>query len=112
MSVIGKLVFQGPNTSPEGYLKTLQLQLTFWMEPTGMAGPNAPHYHIFTSSKGGGSAQIGAAWKKAFQKPGKPQTEFFSLTFDDPSFPQALNVAAFPNKDGGYDISYRRRQAE
>ena len=109
MSVIGKLNMNGPKGYPEGYIQTLQLKLSFWLEETYLDGHNTPFYMIVTSSPGG-STQIGAVWKKTFQKPGQPMAEFFSMTFDDPSFPHPLNVAAFKNSAGEYEISYRRRQ--
>jgi uncharacterized protein (DUF736 family) len=109
MSIIGKIKKDDHSGQLQGYISTLQLKLQFWLESSGMSKPNSPAYHIFCNSPGG-KTQVGAVWKKISQKPGHPPSEFMSMTFDDPSFAQALNVAAFPNQEGGWDVSFRRRQ--
>ena len=75
-----------------------------------IASDNAPDYAIVTASSSGDEVQIGGAWKKTKEQIGDVTLEFLSITIDDPSLPNALNVAAFKNNDGNYDITWRRRQ--
>lgn len=70
----------------------------------------APTHVILTKNMHDDDVQVGAGWRRTINKPGKEPFEVISLTFDDPSFPQALNVAAFKNVDGSWDVSFRRRQ--
>jgi uncharacterized protein (DUF736 family) len=51
--------------------------------------------------------EIGAAWLKK-RKDGSGEA-FLTITLDDPSFDRPINIAAFPEKDGGYQISWRRQ---
>ncbi len=54
--------------------------------------------------------EIGAAWKKQKNQLGGAVLDFLSITIDDPSLASALNVAAFKNTNGDWDITFRRRQ--
>lgn len=94
-----------------GEVKTLQMQLKIKLIPNSLkASDNAPDYTIVTASSSGDDVQIGGAWIKTKQQIGDVNLEFLSITIDDPSLPNALNVAAFKNNDGNYDITWRRRQ--
>jgi uncharacterized protein (DUF736 family) len=53
---------------------------------------------------------IGAAWRKRKSQIGDIDFEFLSMTIDDPSLTSGLNVAAFKNENGNWDITWRRRQ--
>lgn len=70
-----------------------------------------PDYKIYAVGSMGQETEIGAAWKKTKRKIGGVEFEFLSITIDDPSLPNTLNVAAFKNQQGGWDITWRRRQA-
>jgi len=94
-----------------GEVQTLHMQLKLKLHPNNSSmSENAPDYLVCTPTSNNADVQIGAAWKKQKQKLGDVTLEFLSLTIDDPSFPHPLNVAAFPNNEGGYDITWRRRQ--
>ncbi|MFT7432553.1 MAG: hypothetical protein ACI9TY_000165 [Alphaproteobacteria bacterium] len=117
MSNIGKIIEKHTNGKIfySGRVSTLQLNLKFWFEENNIdvEGSSAPHFLIMTETSDGLESQVGAVWKKKLEKIGKDPLEFFSLTFDDPSFPHSLNVAAFKNsKIGEWNISWRRRQVE
>lgn len=96
----------------EGYISTLTYNFRFKLVPApNSQNPNAPRYHIITRNSAGIDVVIGAAWVKIIKRGEKEGEEFLTLTFDDPSFPKSLNVAAFKNADGGdYDVTFRRRQ--
>lgn len=113
MSKIGYLkpVMSGNKEELHGEIKTLQMQLQIKLIPDSFkTNDNAPDYIIAAVGYSGADIQIGAAWKKEKQKIGDVLLEFLSITIDDPSLPSALNVAAFKQQDGSYDITWRRRQ--
>jgi len=113
MSNIGSLksVRNGTHEELHGEIKTLQLSVKVRFVPEYLKNSDqAPDYKIYAAGTTGEMTEIGAAWKKTKQQPGEPDFEFLSITIDDPSFPTALNVAAFKNKQGGWDVTFRRRQ--
>jgi uncharacterized protein (DUF736 family) len=61
----------------------------------------------------GNPVRIGAAWEKTIKRGERVGEEFLSLTLDDPSLPNSLNVAAFKSNtdDDVWEITFRRRQA-
>ena len=113
MSKIGflKTVYQGNRPELHGEINTLQIQLKVKLIPnSNRATENAPDYIVCASGYSGSDVQIGAAWRKEKTQIGDASFEFLSITIDDPSLPSALNVAAFKNDKGDWDITFRRRQ--
>ncbi len=114
MSNIGnlKIVRTGIHEELHGEIKTLQLsvKVRFVPEPP-KTNDLAPDYKIYALGVTGEMTEIGAAWRKTKQQIGDVEFDFLSITIDDPSFPNTLNVAAFKNNQGGWDITWRRRQA-
>jgi uncharacterized protein (DUF736 family) len=114
MSVIGKIQRTTAKNGDvwEGYISTVTMNFRFRLRPaTKSSNPNAPRFEIVTRSASGNDVVIGAAWAKAIKSGKKEGEEFFTLTFDDPSFSKSLNVAAFKNDEtGDYDVTFRRRQ--
>ena len=114
MSKIGFLNSVTTNNGIElkGEIKTLQMRISIRLvENRNKANDNAPTY-IITSPTEDGDIPIGAAWLQRKQQIGDVDFEFLSITIDDPSFPNSLNVAAFKNDNGGWDITWRRRQSK
>ncbi|MGH1456564.1 MAG: DUF736 domain-containing protein [Alphaproteobacteria bacterium] len=110
MSKIGylKSVSDGNPQELYGEIKTLQLQLQINLVPIHQkTKASAPDYTIYAH----GEIEIGSAWIKTKQKLGQSQLEFLSITVDDPSMPNALNVAAWKMDNGLYEITWRRRQS-
>lgn len=94
----------------EGQINTLKMNLKFELrENENRQSMNAPNFSIVGTAKHG-EVLIGNAWIKTINKIGEAPKEFFSMTFDDPSFEHPLNVAAFPNGDDEWQITWRRRQ--
>jgi len=92
-----------------GEIQTLQMQLKVKLQSVGVKRyDTGPDYRIYAVSPKG-DVQIGNAWKKIKQQIGDVDTEFLSITIDDPSFPHSLFVYAFKNETGGWDIVWRRR---
>lgn len=115
MSKVGFLKPYNNGTYEElhGEIKTLQFQLKIKLIPDNMrTNDQAPDYTIIADAPSGEDVEIGAAWLKSKQQNDGSVCEFLSLTIDDLSLPQALNVAAFKQDDGSYEISWRRRRSQ
>lgn len=116
MSTVGKLkpVRDGQGYHLIGYIRTLEINLQVKLYPiTDAASEKSPAYRIYAIGRDGAEVEVGAAWKKTMSNPEKFGEEFLSLTIDDPSLPQSLNVAAFKEPDGEtWLITFRRRQAK
>ena len=114
MSNIGKLnkIVKDGQNQIIGKISTLEMKLDFRLaEVQQKTSDQAPDYLIITKNSNGEEAQVGSVWIKVKEKFGEAPMEFFSMTFDDPSFTHALNVAAFPQGEAHWDIVWRRRQA-
>ena len=114
MSKIGQLkaVMNGSKEELHGEITTLQMQLKIKLVPnTAKTNDNAPDYIVAAAGYSGADIPIGGAWKKTKSQIGDIEFEFLSITIDDPSLSNSLNVAAFKNDDGTWSISWRRRGA-
>jgi len=65
----------------------------------------APVYEILTLNVAKRWVQIGALWQAAMKRTGEV---FLAGNIDDPSLPEPLPIALFPNETGGYSIAWRR----
>jgi uncharacterized protein (DUF736 family) len=112
MTTIGTIQETNTNGFKEmkGQISTLHLNISFKLIPNKQkSNPNDPSYSISTASLNGIDVQIGSVWEKSCQN---SDDVFLSMTFDDPSFNQPLNVAAFENNPNRWDIVWRRRQVQ
>lgn len=112
MSQIGTIIKKGHDGEElHGSITTLQFNLEFRLQENSYKrnNQNAPDYLIMAKGHNDSFVQIGSAWLK---KANHSTEEFFSMTFDDPSFPNSLNVSAFPNNDGSYNIVWKRRREQ
>ena len=114
MSIIGH-IRRKPGKSEdvlEGDISTLLHNFRFRLiRMLKSDNPSAPGYRAVTWNDNGIEIDIGAAWIKHIKRGEHEGDEFLTLTFDDPSFPNRLNVAAFKNdQTGDWDIMFRRRQ--
>ena len=116
MSTIGKLkrVRDEQDEYLIGNIRTLEINLQIKLYPiTEKDSANSPSFRIFAVDKDSSEVEIGAAWVKTITKPDRFGEEFLSISVDDPSLAQGLNVAAFTNDDGDtYSITFRRRLAK
>ena len=116
MSTIGKLRLSKDQNGEflSGYIQTLEINLQIRLYPIlESASANSPSHRIFALGKDSSEIEIGAAWTKAMSKPDRFGEEFLSISIDDPSLPQALNVAAFKEENSeSYAITFRRRMAK
>ncbi len=113
MAKIGYLTVYNNGSYEElhGEIRTLAFQMSVRLVPDAMrTNEKAPDYVAYVDSAHGDGIEVGAAWKKSKLQADGSMLEFLSLTIDDMSLPQPLNVAAFPSENG-FDISWRRRQS-
>lgn len=110
MSKIGYLKSVGSNGELHGEIQTLLMQLKIKLVPNRFKNSEMAPDYIICSMTGRGDIEVGGAWKKTKRKIGDIDFEFLSLTIDDMSLPNTLNVAAFKNNEDGWDITWRRRQ--
>jgi uncharacterized protein (DUF736 family) len=95
-----------------GEIHSLEIDLQFRLASrSGQTSENSPDYSVIAKSRSGKDVEVGSAWRKRIKAGAKVGEEFLTLTIDDPSFPAALNVAAFKNgQPGQWDVGWRRRQ--
>ena len=113
MSKIGTLksVMNNLHEELHGEIQTLKMQIKIKLIPIRLkSSDNAPDYVVCSLGNVGQDIPIGGAWKKRKSQIGDVDLEFLSITIDDPSLQNSLNVAAFKNSQGDWDITWRRRQ--
>ena len=113
MSKIGELKEVTFDLEPgfEGWVRTLELDLTIQLRMNAeKRSDQSPDLLVLTRNKSGQLVPIGNAWKKFLRDPTKSGNEFLSITIDDPSFGDSINVAAFYREDKTWDVMWRRRQ--
>lgn len=82
-----------------GRIRTLTFNLSLTLRPLPQRQESSPSFEVCAEG-----VTIGSAWKKVSDRGDK----FLSLTLDDPSWPAALNLAAFPGEDGILDVVWTR----
>ena len=115
MSKVGylKSFNNGAYEELQGEIKTLNLHLKIRLVRDNMrTNEQAPDYTILADTPSGEDVEIGAAWSKSKQQSDGSMLDFLSITIDDLSLPQSINVAAFKQNDGSYEISWRRRRPQ
>jgi uncharacterized protein (DUF736 family) len=71
-----------------------------------------PDYLIYGRNAKADKVEIGAGWHREFLREGI-KGEMISLTFDDPSFKNPINVTAFKGDDeDSWPITWRRERAK
>jgi uncharacterized protein (DUF736 family) len=66
---------------------------------------NVPTHNVGYTPRGGTEMILGNAWTKYSEK---NEGEFFSITIDNPDWPNAINLAAFSRDDGSCDLVWSR----
>ena len=95
-----------------GEISTLQINLNIKLLPNkDSMSANAPNFIIYALMSSGSEIPIGGAWQKQKMQVSGGTLEFLSISIDDPSLPNPLNVAAFKQDESNYDITWRRRQS-
>lgn len=71
-------------------------------------GRNRPAFEVFGAGRGG-PVKLGVAWVHSIKRGDNAGQKMIGLSLDDPSFPVALNLTAFPTqKRGEFDLKWER----
>lgn len=111
MSNVGTL--SPRNDALEGIIRTLTLSAPIRLVPTGVAPDTRdPTHTVYMRTMDGGAAEVGAAWGKTIKRGANIGGVLLSITIDDPSLPQPLDLSGFPASgvSGGYDLVWRRKR--
>lgn len=107
---IGDLTATNSGGGFRGQFRTLTAGARIELSPAGQKrDDNSPDFTVYAVLDGGELAELGAAWSKESHANGR-NVRFLSITMDDPSWPAALNVAAFPvdGKPGAFELVWNR----
>jgi uncharacterized protein (DUF736 family) len=90
-----------------GRISTLAVAMTIALKPVQSNNPRAPRYEIHALTPGRTWVQVGALFELTSNNPGEA---FLNGRIDDPSLAQPLQVSAFRQEDGSYNIVWQRAQ--
>lgn len=113
MTNIGKIFEEETDlgTTYKGYIQTLEISHEFILDKIEdhHKAEKGPDFNVKVRTTKGDLVQIGAVWKRVAKKAGMTGQEFLSMSIDDPSFPRPINVNAYKNREGSWNIIWRRR---
>jgi len=90
-----------------GRISTLAVAMTIALKPVASQNPRAPRYEIHALTPGRTWVQVGAFFELTSNNTGEA---FLNGRIDDPSLAQPLQVSAFRQEDGSYNIVWQRAQ--
>ena len=90
-----------------GRISTLAVAMTIALKPVHSTNPRAPRYEIHALTPGRTWVQVGALFELTSNNTGEA---FLNGRIDDPSLSAPLQVSAFRQDDGSYNIVWQRVQ--
>ena len=90
-----------------GRISTLAVAMTIALKPVHSANPRAPRYEIHALTPSRTWVQVGAFFELTSTNTGEA---FLNGRIDDPSQAQPLQVSAFRQDDGSYNVVWQRAQ--
>ena len=90
-----------------GRISTLAVAMTIALKPVQSANPRAPRYEIHALTPGRTWVQVGALFELTSNNTGEA---FLNGRIDDPSLPAPLQISAFRQDDGSYNVVWQRAQ--
>jgi len=114
MSIIGEMTVKGEPGSQIflGRISSLTYKFPFRLiSNSNPMSADAPTHLAFADGQGP-QVEIGVAWQRTLERGDQAGKPFFSMVFDDPSFPAPLNVSAFPRAGvkEWWDVVWRRQR--
>lgn len=104
MATIGTFTKDGAGFT--GTIQTLTLKALVTFEPADKKNANAPDYRVFHHTDSF-TSEIGAAWKKSSRE----NTEYLSVSIDDPSFAERINCRLFKTgSEQGHTLYWERQR--
>lgn len=93
------------NGSISGYIRSLTLDVSIVLRPVTRTNDRSPSFDILARNVRDRFIAIGALWEKASKLHGEI---YYRGQIDDPSLPEPLQIAAFPQEDGSMNIVFSR----
>lgn len=90
-----------------GRIQTLTIDLQIFLAPIHSDKPRAPKYEIRARNPAGNTVQIGAFWEQSSRASGEC---FLQGRIDDHTFREPLNISAFRQRDGSYNIVWQEQR--
>ena len=90
-----------------GRISTLAVAMTIALKPVHSANPKAPRFEIHALTPNRTWVQVGAFFELTSNNTGEA---FLNGRIDDPSLAQPLQVSAFRQEDGSYNVVWQRAQ--
>ena len=90
-----------------GRVSTLAVAMTIALKPVTSQNPKAPRYEIHALTPSRTWVQVGAFFELTSNNTGEA---FLNGRIDDPSLSSPLQVSAFRQDDGSYNIVWQRQQ--
>ena len=88
-----------------GSIATLAVSMTVALRPVDNPNPKAPKYDIMALSTGKAWVKVGALFELFSNSTGEA---FLNGPIDDPSMAAPIQVSAFQQKDGSYNVVWSR----
>ena len=90
-----------------GSIATLAVSMTVALRPVDNPNPKAPKYDIMALSTGKAWVKVGALFELFSNSTGEA---FLNGPIDDPSMAAPIQVSAFQQKDGSYNVVWSRQK--
>ena len=90
-----------------GRISTLAVAMTIALKPVQSSNPRAPRYEIHALTPGRTWVQVGAFFELTSNNTSEA---FLNGRIDDPSLAAPLQVSAFRQDDGSYNVVWQRAQ--
>ena len=103
---IGNLKLDPQTSAPVGRIATMNFSAVIALQEVRSTNSKAPAFDVLALSSDRRTwLKIGALWEFTANDTG---VSFYSGRIDDPSMPKPLDIAAFRQDDGSFNVAWRR----
>lgn len=106
MATIGYLS-RTENGTLIGKIETLAFTNVIGLRPFNSDNPRAPKFELMARTSARTWVPIGGMFEQTMRASGE---SFYQGRIDDPSMGRPMDIALFPNDEGGFNISWTRRR--
>lgn len=90
-----------------GKIETLAFTNVVGLRPFNSSNPRAPKFEMMALTSARTWVPIGGMFEQTMRASGE---SFYQGRIDDPSMARPMDIALFPNEEGGFNISWTRRR--
>lgn len=90
-----------------GKIDTLAFSNVVGLRPFNSRKPNAPAFEMVARTASRSWVAIGGLWEQTMKSTGE---SFLQGRIDEPSMARPMDIALFPNEEGGFNIAWTRRR--